>query len=64
MLVYGGAGFVSSLIENGLLDELNLFIHPVAIANGMRIFNHRKPLARVTSVSYPCGVVVNTYKPT
>ena len=63
IVVYGGATFVSSLIENGLIDELNLFVNPVAIGNGMRIFKDRRPLTLAASVAYPCGIVVNTYKP-
>ena len=63
IIVYGGATLVSSLIENGLIDELNLFVNPVAIGNGMRIFKDRRPLTLTASVAYPCGIVVNTYKP-
>jgi dihydrofolate reductase len=63
IIVYGGATFVSSLIENGLIDELNFFVNPVAIGNGMRIFKDRRPLTLTASVAYPCGIVVNTYKP-
>ena len=63
IVVYGGATFVSSLIENGLIDELNLFVNPVAIGNGMRIFKDRRPFALTASVGYPCGIVVNTYRP-
>jgi dihydrofolate reductase len=63
ILVYGGAGFVSALIENGLIDELSLFVNPVAIGNGLRIFSERTPLALVKSVEYGSGVVINTYKP-
>lgn len=63
MIVYGGATFVSSLIENALIDELNLFVNPVAIGNGLRIFKDCRPLMLTTSVAYPCGVVVNTYRP-
>jgi dihydrofolate reductase len=62
IVVYGGATFVSSLIEHGLIDELNLFVNPVAIANGMRIFSKRTPLTLIGSVSYASGVVVNTYR--
>lgn len=61
LLVYGGASFVASLIENGLLDELNLFVNPIAIANGMRIFTSRQPLKLVRSVAYSTGKVINTY---
>lgn len=63
IIVYGGASFVSSLIENRLIDELNLFVNPVAIANGMRIFSQRTPLTLLGSVSYSSGIVINTYKP-
>jgi dihydrofolate reductase len=63
IIVYGGATFVSSLIEHRLIDELNLFINPVAITKGMRIFSQRTPLTLVTSVAYASGIVVNTYKP-
>src|SRR3954468_19517016 len=62
LLVYGGATFVSSLIEHGLIDELNLFVNPVAIGEGMRIFSERKPLTLIKSVGYTSGIVVNTYK--
>jgi len=63
IVVYGGASFVSALIENRLIDELNLFINPVAIGKGLRIFSDRTPLALVGSVAYACGIVVNSYTP-
>jgi dihydrofolate reductase len=63
IVVYGGATFVSSLIENNLIDELNFFENPVAIGRGMKIFKDRKPLRLTTSTAYPCGIVVNTYNP-
>jgi len=63
IVVYGGATFVSSLIENGLIDELNLFVNPVAIGKGMRIFAVRRPLKLTSSTAYPCGIVVDTYAP-
>ncbi|HEX7190484.1 MAG TPA: dihydrofolate reductase family protein [Thermoanaerobaculia bacterium] len=63
LLVYGGATFVASLIEHRLIDELNLFVNPIAINDGMRIFGARTPLQLVDSVAYKNGKVVNTYKP-
>jgi dihydrofolate reductase len=62
IVVYGGASFVSSLIEQGLIDEFNLFINPVAIGHGLRVFTSRTPLKLTASVAYQCGVVVNTYR--
>ena len=60
VVVYGGATFVSSLLDHNLIDELNLFVNPTAISSGLRIFSGRKPLKLQTSKQYPCGVVVST----
>ena len=64
IVVYGGAGFVSSLIKNGLIDEFNFFVNPVMINKGLRIFDlldKRQKLSLQSSTAYPCGVVVTTY---
>src|SRR3989442_4996410 len=63
IVVYGGATFVSALIEHDLSGELNIFVNPVAIGRGMRIFKDRKALRLIGSTPYPSGVVVNTYEP-
>ena len=63
IVVYGGATFVSALIEHDLIDEFNIFVNPVAIGRGMRIFKDRKPLRSTGSTAYPSGVVINTYQP-
>jgi dihydrofolate reductase len=63
IIVYGGATFVSSLIEHGLIDEMNLFVNPVAIGNGMRVFKGKTPLKLEDSTAYACGIVVNRYLP-
>ncbi|HEU0107395.1 MAG TPA: dihydrofolate reductase family protein [Vicinamibacteria bacterium] len=63
IIVYGGATFVSSLIEHGLIDEMNLFVNSVAIGNGMRVFKGKTPLKLAASTAYPSGIVVNSYRP-
>mgnify|MGYP001122860945 CR=1 FL=1 len=63
IIVYGGAKFVSSLIEHGLIDELTLFVNPAAIGTGLRVFSGRTPLSLIASKAYPCGIVVSTYRP-
>ena len=63
IIVYGGATFVSSLIERGLFDEMNFFVNPVAIGNGMRVFKGKTPLKLAASTAYPSGIVVNSYLP-
>jgi dihydrofolate reductase len=62
IIVYGGANFVSSLLQHDLIDELNLFVNPVAIGEGLRVFSTRKDLKLQRSIAYSCGIVVNTYR--
>jgi dihydrofolate reductase len=63
IVVYGGATFVASLLDHNLIDELNLFVNPVAIGNGMRVFMGKQPMKLAASSAYPCGIVVSTYQP-
>lgn len=62
IIVYGGANFVSELIKNNLVDELYLFIDPVAIGNGLKIFHDTVKLQLVNSTAYGNGIIVNQYK--
>jgi len=66
LVVYGGAGFVSSLIKEGLIDEYHLFINPAAIGNGMSIFKSLERTQKFTAIKsklYSCGITVLSYKP-
>lgn len=65
MIAYGGATFVSDLIQQGLVDEFHLFVNPAAIGNGMSIFknlNGRQDLKLVKAIPFPCGIVVLNYE--
>lgn len=63
IIAYGGASFVSSLIENNLIDEMHLFVNPTAIGEGLPIFRSRKAFKRTGSLAYENGIVVNSYVP-
>jgi dihydrofolate reductase len=63
IIVYGGANYVTNLIEERLIDELNLFINPAAIGNGMTIFANRKNLKLINATAFDCGIVVLKYEP-
>ena len=63
MMVYGGATFVSALIEAGLIDEYQLFINPTALGSGTSIFKKRTDLQLISEQSFDCGVTVMKYKP-
>ncbi|WP_421917247.1 dihydrofolate reductase family protein [Mesorhizobium sp.] len=63
--VFGGAGFASALIAAGLVDELQLFINPAVLGDGVRIFDaggFSRPRL-LGSKAYACGMVVNRYAP-
>ncbi len=66
IIVYGGGSFVSSLIMEGLIDEYNLFINPVALGKGMTIFNDLEDKLNLTLVKsklFDCGIVLLCYEP-
>jgi dihydrofolate reductase len=63
IIVYGGAGFVSSLIEHNLIDEYYIFSNPVAIGNGLSIFKTRKSLKLESSTTYKDGKMLHKYLP-
>ena len=66
ILVFGGAGFISSLIKEGLIDEYHLTINPTAMGNGMTIFNSLDSIQKFTPTQaklYSSGKTVLSYKP-
>lgn len=66
IVVYGGVSFVTSLIEEGLIDEFHLFVNPVAIGKGKSIFSGLGASQRfklVKSIAYDSGVVLLHYEP-
>jgi dihydrofolate reductase len=63
IIVYGGAGFVSALVSLNLVDEYYLYINPVAIGTGLRIFNGEKRFTLESSTTFPSGKTLNKYLP-
>ena len=65
ILVYGGAGFASSLIKHGLIDEYHLIINSPAMSAGMNIFNLLDGVQKfipLQSKLYTGGKTVLSYK--
>ncbi|MEV0195076.1 dihydrofolate reductase family protein [Nonomuraea sp. NPDC050691] len=65
MIVYGGGTLVSSLIADNLIDDLHLFVNPVAIGSGMPVFpggaHHRLRLA--DAKPFDCGITMLHFEP-
>ncbi|GAA0952696.1 dihydrofolate reductase family protein [Nonomuraea longicatena] len=65
ILMSGSGTTARWLLANGLLDELVLFVHPIAVGQGQRLFEDTPtyPLTLVTSETFQTGVLSLTYVP-
>jgi dihydrofolate reductase len=65
--MYGSPTTVRSLLRQGLVDELNLLIHPIAVGGGMaRLFPPDEPTIRLELLSaqtFKTGVLNLSYAP-
>ncbi len=64
--VLGSGALVRSLLNDGLLDELRLMVHPVVLGGGKRLFEggrDQKALELVDSKAFGTGVVYLAYRP-
>jgi dihydrofolate reductase len=62
----GSGTLVRSLLQEGLLDELRLLVHPIVVGTGKRLFPDGTPqqgLQLVESQTLPNGVLSLTYTP-
>ena len=60
----GSGTLVSSLLREGLLDELHLFVFPLVVGSGKRLFgasDAQLPLKLLDSATFQSGVVHSTY---
>ena len=63
--VVGGATLVASLLNEGMLDELRLIVHPIILGKGQGLFsgvNKRRSLDLVQARSIESGRVIVTYR--
>ena len=61
----GSVSVVRQLLAAGLLDELHLLVHPIAVRKGMRLFDEGEPLPLrlVSSKTFTTGVLYLVYAP-
>ena len=65
--VHGSGALIRWLLDNNLVDEITLFVCPVVIGQGTRLFPDTGPdiaLDLVESRSTPKGVTIQVYRPT
>jgi dihydrofolate reductase len=62
----GSVSVVRQLLTAGLLDELRLLVHPIAVRKGMRLFDEGEspiPLRLISSEAFSTGVLNLVYGP-
>jgi dihydrofolate reductase len=62
----GSVSVVRQLLGAGLLDELHLLVHPIAVRKGMRLFDEGEtpmPLRLISSETFKTGVLNLVYEP-
>ena len=59
----GSVSVVRQLLAAGLLDELHLFVHPIAVRTGARLFDDGEtiPLRLLSSQAFTTGVLYVVY---
>mgnify|MGYP002399260541 CR=1 FL=1 len=65
IMVYGSGSLVSALIQQGLVDEYQLWIHPVILGRGISLFSRLKytsSLQLTGATSFDSGVVLVHYR--
>lgn len=65
LLKFGSGPFSKTLLEQGLIDELHLWIFPVLAGSGQRLIEGIEPmhLELVETTPFSTGLIVNTYAP-
>jgi len=64
--ISGSPTLVRSLLEEDLLDELRLMLHPIVVGSGKRLFEEgsdQKALELLDSKTFSTGVLYLTYQP-
>ena len=62
----GSVSVVRQLLAAGLVDELHLLVHPIAVRKGMRLFDEGEapiPLKLISSETFKTGVLNLVYGP-
>lgn len=63
--LFGGAEITHILLQNDLIDELMLAIHPILLGKGLPLFSglhERKRFVLAESITYPSGLIQLHYK--
>jgi dihydrofolate reductase len=66
LAIFGSPHLTVSLLEQGLVDELRVMVHPILLGAGKSLFaglNHRVPVTLETTTAFSSGNVLLSYRP-
>jgi dihydrofolate reductase len=66
ILMYASVELMHTLIEHDLIDEYRLWLHPLVLGSGKRLFHDgidKTALEFIQTTTLPNGVVVLSYRP-
>jgi dihydrofolate reductase len=66
IVVLGSGMLVQTLVEHDLIDEYRVFVHPLVLGKGKRLFRERSrplPLQLIDCTPTTTGVLLLTYQP-
>jgi dihydrofolate reductase len=66
LAMFGSPHLTVSLLEQGLVDELRVMVHPILLGAGKSLFaglNHRVPVTLETTTTFSSGNVLLSYRP-
>lgn len=65
LVLWGSSTLTSTLLENGLADEVLLCVYPILLGRGKRFFAEGTPprsFALVSTKTMPSGVILSSYR--
>ena len=65
LVLWGSSTLTSTLLEHGLADEILLFVYPVLLGKGKRVFAEGTPpraFELANTQAFSSGIVMNAYK--
>ena len=61
-VLFGGPEIATRFIEQGLIDHYRLFVHPVALGDGLPLFPNRTNVKLVSARTFDSAVVALHYE--
>ncbi|HEY3558053.1 MAG TPA: dihydrofolate reductase family protein [Kribbella sp.] len=63
IMMYGNPALLNDLLENGLVDELDLMVHPLVLGTGTKLDGPRTELKLTAQHTLESGVIALSYEP-